>query len=217
MVSRFGGYTGFRSHLSMLPARHVGVVAMVNAPTGSGLTDAIAAYVYDLALGRHDAEARGTARLDSLGARLPVFRQRTAQARADAAKRQQERLVRAPADYTGRYETRRMVRCLLAKGRADCTFDGECWKRRSPVRRREKPIDGGSADGTDGHHVPFPQFGAGDRYRHRREDLAGSPLMRGRSARIMRGCHRPPDHQSSRRSSSSITAISGLENHVPRR
>src|SRR5262249_10145238 len=52
MVSRFGSYTGFRSHLSMLPARGVGAVAIVNGNSGSGTTDVIAAYAYDRLLGK---------------------------------------------------------------------------------------------------------------------------------------------------------------------
>ena len=78
MVSRFGSYSGFRSHLSMLPARRVGVVAQVNSAPAWPLTDIIAAYVYDLFLGRIDAEARGQARLDTLAASLQARRTRLA-------------------------------------------------------------------------------------------------------------------------------------------
>lgn len=99
MVSRFGGYTGFRSHLSMLPARRVGVVAQVNAGPGSRLTDIIAAYVYDLFLGRADAESRGQPRLDSLAAQLATRRARLANATPP---------VRTPprpiASYVGQFE-----------------------------------------------------------------------------------------------------------------
>jgi CubicO group peptidase (beta-lactamase class C family) len=70
MVSRFGSYTGFRSHLSMLPTRRVGVVAQVNSAPGWRLTDIIAAYAYDVFLGRTDADARGQARLDTLARQL---------------------------------------------------------------------------------------------------------------------------------------------------
>jgi CubicO group peptidase (beta-lactamase class C family) len=99
MVSRFGSYTGFRSHLSMLPARRVGVVAQVNSGPGWPLTDIIAAYVYDLFLGRIDAEARGQARLDSLATQLQTRRTRLAGAA-------QPLLTppRPPSDYAGRFE-----------------------------------------------------------------------------------------------------------------
>ena len=99
MVSRFGSYTGFRSHLSMLPARRVGVVAQVNSEPGWRLTDIIAAYTYDVFLGRTDADARGQARLDSLVTRLEARRARVASA---------SRPLRTPprpiSDYVGVYE-----------------------------------------------------------------------------------------------------------------
>ena len=99
MVSRFGSYTGFRSHLSMLPARRVGVVAQVNSTPGWRLTDIIAAYAYDVFLGRTDADARGQARLDTLVTQLQMRRTRLASAAAP---------VRTPprpiADYVGIYE-----------------------------------------------------------------------------------------------------------------
>lgn len=99
MVSRFGSYAGFRSHLSMLPARRVGVVAQVNSEPGWRLTDIIAAYAYDVFLGRTDADARGHARLDSLVTRLESRRVRVASA---------SRPVRTPprpiSDYVGIYE-----------------------------------------------------------------------------------------------------------------
>ena len=100
MVSRFGSYSGFRSHLSMLPARRVGVVAQVNAAPGWPLTDIIAAYAYDVFLGRADADARGQTRLDSLAAQLQTRRAQLARATP---------FVRTPprpvADYTGRFES----------------------------------------------------------------------------------------------------------------
>jgi CubicO group peptidase (beta-lactamase class C family) len=98
MVSRFGSYTGFRSHLSMLPARRVGVVAQVNSTPGWPLTDIIAAYVYDLFLGRIDAEARGQARLDTLATQLQTRRARLATAA------QPVRAPPRPSDYAGRFE-----------------------------------------------------------------------------------------------------------------
>ena len=99
MVSRFGSYTGFRSHLSMLPARRVGVVAQVNSTPGWPLTDIIAAYVYDVFLGRPDAESRGQARLDSLAAQLQTRRTRLASAVQPVLTP-----PRPAADYAGRFE-----------------------------------------------------------------------------------------------------------------
>jgi CubicO group peptidase (beta-lactamase class C family) len=103
MISRFGSYHSYRSHVSYLPDRRAGVVVMVNGQTGSPLTDIIAAYVYDLAAGRPDAEARGDARLKELAGRLEQAKQG---ARADRERRagRQRPLPRPLKDYAGTYE-----------------------------------------------------------------------------------------------------------------
>jgi CubicO group peptidase (beta-lactamase class C family) len=102
MLSRIGTFESYRSHLSYLPRRRVGVVAETNAQTGFGLTDAIAAYVYDLAAGRPNAEARALARLDSTIAnkeRVPI--RRANGVRLDAAR---DRPLSHPlAAYAGAY------------------------------------------------------------------------------------------------------------------
>lgn len=99
MVSRFGSYTGFRSHVSMLPARRLGVVAQVNSTPGWRLTDIIASYTYDVFLGRTDADARGQARLDTLTTQLQTRRARLASAPAPV-----HTPPRPIADYVGTYE-----------------------------------------------------------------------------------------------------------------
>ncbi len=99
MVSRFGSYTGFRSHLSMLPRRRVGVVAQVNSTPGWRLTDIIAGYAYDVFLGRTDADARGQARLDTLVTQLQARRTRLASAALPV-----HTPPRPVADYVGTYE-----------------------------------------------------------------------------------------------------------------
>lgn len=66
MVSRFGGYSELRSHLSFLPRRRIGVVAFTNGGSGSALTDLVASYVYDLDAQRSDATVRATQRLRAL-------------------------------------------------------------------------------------------------------------------------------------------------------
>lgn len=65
MVSRFGSYLSFRSHLSFLPDHGVGVVALANGDPGGPVTDMVAALVYDLVLGRPDAVARAHERLSA--------------------------------------------------------------------------------------------------------------------------------------------------------
>jgi CubicO group peptidase (beta-lactamase class C family) len=102
MVSRFGGYASFRSHLSMLPARRIGVVAQANGAGAGAATDLIAAFAYDLEAGRPDAHRVAAARLDSLVARLPQLRQQSA--RSDSIRAARQRPLRRPAaDYAGSY------------------------------------------------------------------------------------------------------------------
>jgi CubicO group peptidase (beta-lactamase class C family) len=102
MVSRFGGYHSFRSHLSMLPRRRIGVVAQVNGPVAGDATDIIATLAYDLEAGRPNASAAAHARLDSLIASLPATR--AEQAVADSVRRARQRPLRRPrGDFAGSY------------------------------------------------------------------------------------------------------------------
>ena len=102
MVSRFGGYSSIRSHLSMLPRRRIGVVAQVNGPGASGTTDILAALVYDLEAGRPNAMATATERLNALVSQLPTVRQRLAA--SDSVRHSRQRpLTHALAEFAGAY------------------------------------------------------------------------------------------------------------------
>jgi CubicO group peptidase (beta-lactamase class C family) len=102
MVSRFGGYSSIRSHLSMLPRRRIGVVAQVNGPGASSATDIVAALAYDLEAGRPNARATAEQRLNDLIARLPAARER--QAASDSVRRSRQRPLRRPdTDFAGSY------------------------------------------------------------------------------------------------------------------
>jgi CubicO group peptidase (beta-lactamase class C family) len=103
MVSRFGSYHSTRSHLSFLPARRVGVVAMANGGPGSRVTDIVAALVYDLEAGRPDALARAEARLaEGISAR-PAGLAQVAQGDSVRAARQAQPLPRGWDAYAGAY------------------------------------------------------------------------------------------------------------------
>lgn len=54
MLHHFGGFAGFRAHVSCLPALGVGVAAFANGSQGGAVTDAIANYFYDRMLGAPD-------------------------------------------------------------------------------------------------------------------------------------------------------------------
>ena len=102
MVSRFGGYSSIRSHLSFLPGRRIGVVAQVNGPGASGATDIVAALAYDLEAGRPNARATATERLDAIVRQLPAARQRLAA--SDSVRRSRQRPLSHPiADFAGSY------------------------------------------------------------------------------------------------------------------
>lgn len=103
MISRFGGYESTRSHLSYLPARHIGVVALATSSIGSPLTDVIATYAYDLEAGREDALARTESRLAPLLERLKKTPERLAA--ADATRESRKKPLRQPlASYAGTFE-----------------------------------------------------------------------------------------------------------------
>ena len=102
MVSRFGGYSSTRSHLSFLPGRRIGVVAQVNGPGASLATDIIAALVYDLEAGRDNARATASARLDSLIAQQAAGR--ASAAGSDSTRRSRQQPLQRPlGDFAGAY------------------------------------------------------------------------------------------------------------------
>jgi CubicO group peptidase (beta-lactamase class C family) len=103
MVSRFGGYHSTRSHLSFLPARRVGVVAMTNGGPSSRMTDILAALVYDLEAGRPDARARAEAQLDEGIAARPAALAQIAQGDSVRAARQQQPFARGWDAFVGSY------------------------------------------------------------------------------------------------------------------
>ncbi len=103
MVSRFGSYSSTRSHLSMLPARRVGVVAQANGPGGSGATDIVAALVYDLEAGRPNARATATERLDAIVSQIPEARRRAAA--SDSTRRSRQKpLTHLASEFAGSYD-----------------------------------------------------------------------------------------------------------------
>jgi CubicO group peptidase (beta-lactamase class C family) len=103
MVSRFGSYDATRSHVSFLPGRRIGVVAMSSGGP-SILTDLIAAFAYDLEAGRPDARSRADSRLGELRRGLANSRQNVATQDSIRAARQREPLGRPLGAFAGVYE-----------------------------------------------------------------------------------------------------------------
>ncbi|HSG65765.1 MAG TPA: serine hydrolase, partial [Gammaproteobacteria bacterium] len=102
MVSRFGSYHTTRSHLSFLPGRRIGVVAMSTGGLGSSVTDVIASLAYDLEAGLASARQRAEERLTTLGTRLVAARRGVATSDSTRAARQSQP-HRPLADFTGTY------------------------------------------------------------------------------------------------------------------
>ena len=61
VLQRFGDFPGFRSHVSFMPERGIGVVVLTNDAVASPLTDLIAVYVYDRLLNKPDLAAKYSA------------------------------------------------------------------------------------------------------------------------------------------------------------
>ncbi len=110
LIHRFGDFSGYRSHMSFMPAHHIGVIVLVNGDgPASPAADLVATYAYDRLLGKPDLEARYEARLDSMVARLPAYRSRLAQELA----RRRARLAPLPHPldaYAGVYEDSQLGR-----------------------------------------------------------------------------------------------------------
>ena len=78
MIHHFGGFEGWRAHISFLPDRGIGVVVLINdsSPIGGPAPDVIATYAYDLLLGRPGVNAKYAAERERLVANAAEMRQR---------------------------------------------------------------------------------------------------------------------------------------------
>lgn len=75
IVHRFGAFSGYRSHMSFMPARGIGVVVLVN---GSGpaatAADVMATFIYDRLSGRSNVDAGQKLRMVDLQARADALK-----------------------------------------------------------------------------------------------------------------------------------------------
>jgi CubicO group peptidase (beta-lactamase class C family) len=104
LVHRFGSFPGYRSHVSFMPARDLGVVVLVNGGgIASPLADVVAAALYDRLLGRPETDQRLDRRLNELAAQTE---ERKGAIQADRAKRaaRPQTLPHPLVDYVGVYE-----------------------------------------------------------------------------------------------------------------
>jgi hypothetical protein len=104
MLQQFGGFAGFRTHLSYLPQRGIGVAAFVNdSSAATELTDAIANYVYDRTGDRGDARSAFEAKIEEIVARRDRYFEKVQLDRMKRAKRSWT-LTRAASAYAGVYK-----------------------------------------------------------------------------------------------------------------
>jgi CubicO group peptidase (beta-lactamase class C family) len=115
MLQRFGDFPGFRSHVSFMPERAIGVVVLVNGGgASSALADLVATYVYDRLLDKPGLTARYDERLND-----PL--QQVQRAKKDLATRQaRPQTTPLPwSAYVGAYESEALGRMIwtLENGR----------------------------------------------------------------------------------------------------
>jgi CubicO group peptidase (beta-lactamase class C family) len=109
-VHRFGSFAGYRSHVSFMPERGVGVVVLTNGDgVASPATDLLATYIYDRLNGRADLEAIYAQRLAELEAQRDGALQAMAADRANRATRLRP-LGRALEAFAGAYESEALGR-----------------------------------------------------------------------------------------------------------
>ena len=103
LIHRFGSYPGFRSHVSFMPSRGVGVVVLVNeAGLGSVLADAAATTIYDALLQKPNLRARHQTSVAATGALAMRGREGIGADRARRAARPQD-TAHPLAAYEGTY------------------------------------------------------------------------------------------------------------------
>ncbi len=121
MVSRFGSYDATRSHLSFLPSRRIGVVAMANGGA-TGVTDIIAALAYDLEAGRPDALSRAEQRMQDARTRQQALVRNVATMDSVRAVRQRQPLGRPLGEYAGAYSDPSFGTIVFAERAGQLTY-----------------------------------------------------------------------------------------------
>ena len=66
-IFHFGGYPGYKSHISFMPGKKIGLAIFVNeGGIGGGLADVVATYIYDLVRGATDADQSFAKKVEQL-------------------------------------------------------------------------------------------------------------------------------------------------------
>jgi CubicO group peptidase (beta-lactamase class C family) len=109
MIHHFGGFEGWRAHVSFLPERGIGVAVLVNdgSPMAGMAPDVIATCAYDLLLGRPGVNARCAAERERMVRGMDEWRQRVREDLARRAARPPTPDERKPF-FVGTYESEMM-------------------------------------------------------------------------------------------------------------
>ena len=109
MIQHFGGFEGWRAHVSFLPDRGMGVAVLINesGPISGPVADVIATYAYDLLLGRPDVNAKYAAERTRMMEGAARSRQAILTDRANRATRPPTPDERKPF-FVGTYENEMM-------------------------------------------------------------------------------------------------------------
>ena len=100
---RFGGFSGFFSHVSFMPEHGIGVVVLVNGgDAASRLSDLIATYIYERLLEQPNVASKFDDALNAYVKQLESAKSAIAKKAAERASRQQETALPLNA-YTGTY------------------------------------------------------------------------------------------------------------------
>lgn len=104
VIYHHGGYPGYRSHVSFMPDKKIGVGVLVNNDQLGGRTaDMLAVYAYDWWLNTENLEADYARQLQEL---VEAYEKRKQQVHAAAVERSKRawQLTKALADYAGHYK-----------------------------------------------------------------------------------------------------------------
>ncbi|MCW8127462.1 serine hydrolase [Microbulbifer halophilus] len=101
LLHRFGAFSGYRTHMSFMPERDIGVVVLANATTPA--VDLMANYIYEWLLDRDEVTKRFAHRLKDMKQRLAAYRERYAKHLRE--RKQRASLPNHPLEaYAGIYE-----------------------------------------------------------------------------------------------------------------
>lgn len=103
VIYHFGGFPGFRAHISFMPAKKIGVAIFANEGTiGAASADVLAGYIYDWVTGLDNLVETYDKKMDDLGSFHKRAMESTQRSFADRAKRTSQ-LTMPLETYTGTY------------------------------------------------------------------------------------------------------------------